>query len=295
MAEAGSAPPVIFGEVLFDRFPDGNRVLGGAPFNVAWHLQAFGAAPLFVSRVGADEAGEEIRRRMTTWGMSTRGLQEDPVRPTGAVTIRYEHGQPLFDILADQAYDHIDADVLPPVTPRLLYHGSLAVRHSVSRDALGRLRASGAPVFVDINLRDPWWDRDVALAMLGAARWAKLNEDELTRLAGRAGTAESNARELLERLSLELLIVTLGASGAMAVTRDDVIRVAPERDVQVVDPVGAGDAFASVLLLAVLEDWPLHDALARAQAFASRIVGRQGATVDDPAFYAGFVDAWGPV
>jgi len=32
----------IFGEVLFDQFPDGQQVLGGAPFNVAWHLQAFG-------------------------------------------------------------------------------------------------------------------------------------------------------------------------------------------------------------------------------------------------------------
>ena len=33
--------PVVFGEVLFDCFPDGSRVLGGAPFNVAWHCQAF--------------------------------------------------------------------------------------------------------------------------------------------------------------------------------------------------------------------------------------------------------------
>ena len=44
----------VFGEVLFDHFPDGRRVLGGAPFNVAWHLQAFGEAPRFISRVGAD-------------------------------------------------------------------------------------------------------------------------------------------------------------------------------------------------------------------------------------------------
>ena len=37
----------VFGEVLFDVFPDGKQVLGGAPFNVAWHLQAFGIAPYF--------------------------------------------------------------------------------------------------------------------------------------------------------------------------------------------------------------------------------------------------------
>ena len=45
----------IFGEVLFDCFPDGREVLGGAPFNVAWHLHAFGQSPVFVSRVGDDE------------------------------------------------------------------------------------------------------------------------------------------------------------------------------------------------------------------------------------------------
>ncbi|MBA1332725.1 carbohydrate kinase, partial [Candidatus Endoriftia persephone str. Guaymas] len=49
--------PIIFGEVLFDCFEDGSRVLGGAPFNVAWHLQALGAAPLFISRVGDDSLG----------------------------------------------------------------------------------------------------------------------------------------------------------------------------------------------------------------------------------------------
>ena len=37
--------PLIFGEVLFDQFEDGSSVLGGAPFNVAWHLQAFGMQP----------------------------------------------------------------------------------------------------------------------------------------------------------------------------------------------------------------------------------------------------------
>ena len=44
-----SAVPVVFGEVLFDIFPDGAKHLGGAPFNVAWHLQAFGDQPLFLS------------------------------------------------------------------------------------------------------------------------------------------------------------------------------------------------------------------------------------------------------
>ena len=73
----------VFGEVLFDHFPDGSKVLGGAPFNVAWHLQAFGLSPRFISRVGDDEDGEQIKSAMQAWGMSLSGLQTDRKLPTG--------------------------------------------------------------------------------------------------------------------------------------------------------------------------------------------------------------------
>ena len=62
----------IFGEVLFDHFPDGNRVLGGAPFNVAWHLQAFGQSPRLVSRIGRDPEGRQVREAMRSLGARNR-------------------------------------------------------------------------------------------------------------------------------------------------------------------------------------------------------------------------------
>ena len=79
----------IFGEVLFDHFPDGRRVLGGAPFNVAWHLQAFGEAPFLVSRVGDDEEGDEVRSAMRAWGMDPAGLQT--VRAPGLPAMLPDH------------------------------------------------------------------------------------------------------------------------------------------------------------------------------------------------------------
>ncbi len=60
-----------------------------------------------------------------------------------------------------------------------------------------------------------------------------------------------------------------------------------------VDTVGAGDAFASVLILGLLNDWPLTELLERAQAFAAGLVGVRGATIDDAAFYARFRQDWG--
>ena len=72
-ADTGASPvegrPVVIGEVLFDCFPDGSTVLGGAPFNVAWHLQAFGLRPLVVTRVGDDALGERVLTTMESWRM----------------------------------------------------------------------------------------------------------------------------------------------------------------------------------------------------------------------------------
>lgn len=290
--------PLIFGEVLFDRFPDGNRVLGGAPFNVAWHLQAFRARPLFVSRIGDDAPGREVRARMESWAMDTSGLQIDEDRPTGSVEVSYTDGEPSFNILPDQAYDFIDAGRLPDAAGcALLYHGSLALRQAASRAAFAALEgAAGVPVFIDVNLRDPWWEPGQVMTQVRGARWAKLNEDELERLSeGREAPAERAARVRRE-LGLELLILTLGAQGALAVSAaGETARVVPRAltDARAVDAVGAGDGFTSVVILGLLLGWPLNDIMERAQAFASAIVTRQGATVDEPDFYASFIRQWG--
>ena len=133
------AQPIIFGEVLFDQFPDGSVVLGGAPFNVAWHLQALGIAPLFVSRVGKDELGSQVRGKMQDWGMNLSTLQDDIHYPTGTVRIEFNSGEPVFEILSHQAYDFIDEEQLPTSSNQsVVYHGSLALRHSVTRVSLAR-------------------------------------------------------------------------------------------------------------------------------------------------------------
>jgi len=289
-------PPVIFGEVLFDRFPDGSAVLGGAPFNVAWNLHAFGAAPLFVSRVGDDALGERIRSAMTARGMTQRGLQSDAARPTGTVEVTIEAGEPHYDIVAERAYDFVDPQQLPDTAGApLLYHGSLALRGSASRAALAAIKTqSGAPRFLDVNLRAPWWQAAEVAEWMAAATWVKLNEDELKALSPEAGDADELALRLLQSCGLRTLFVTRGGSGATAYRPDaPPLHVHPGDRVTVVDTVGAGDAFASVLILGLLRDWPLESTLERAQDFASAVVGQRGATVEEPAFYHRFTAEWG--
>jgi fructokinase len=286
--------PLIFGEVLFDQFEDGSSVLGGAPFNVAWHLQAFGMQPLFVSRVGDDSYGRRIRDEMQKWGMSTAGLQKNSTYATGLVSVTIKNDEPSFDILADRAYDHISADALPPVKPSLIYHGSLAVRHPDSAAALSTIKQRfNAPVFIDVNLRPPWWQHETLKSLLSDATWAKLNNDEIDTLIEGKATPLEKARELLQRFNVETVILTLGAEGAIALTLNgEHSKVAPSQALNIVDTVGAGDAFSSVCILGYLKQWPVSTALKRAQTFASAIVQIRGATIYNKDFYQPFIDNW---
>ena len=287
----------IFGEVLFDHFPDGRRVLGGAPFNVAWHLQAFGLAPLFISRVGTDAEGDEVRAAMRDWGMDQGGLQSDSGRATGRVSIRFDDGEPVYDIVDNCAYDAIDGDAAAASADDargLLYHGSLALRNATSGAALARLRqAHPDSVFVDVNLRAPWWQRESVVEMLRCANWVKLNRDELNHLGPAAPGPRQQAEALLRVHRLDGLIVTHGPESAELLTADGVhLRAGPQSGIEVVDTVGAGDALASVMILGLCKNWPLGLTLERAQAFASAIVGRRGATVSEPTFYHAFDEQW---
>ncbi len=288
-------PIYVFGEVLYDCFPDGREVLGGAPFNVAWHLQAFGQAPVLVSRVGDDDAGHRILNAMSGWGMEQGGVQVDPHHATGRVTVSLDRGEPSYEIVAERAYDFIVSDAFPAADPGLIYHGSLALRNRASKEALEVLKArTKSTIFVDVNLRAPWWRREDVLAMLDAADWVKLNRDELALLGDGGADLIASAERFRAKYALTGLVVTLGAEGALALVEDrKPIQVRPEPVTEVVDAVGAGDAFASILILGLRLNRPLATTLERAQCFASELVQRRGATISDRALYRAYCEKWG--
>jgi fructokinase len=193
--------------------------------------------------------------------------------------------------VADCAYDRIEPPA--PAPCGLLYHGSLAARATTSAATLRQLRDSRPEtVFLDVNLRPPWWQQAQLEQLLAGADWVKLNGDELALLSGSAATRETG-RAFLHHYRLRGLLLTRGAAGAELLLADgECLPVTPVPGVEVVDTVGAGDAFAAVLLLGVLRDWALPVALGRAQQFATAIVGRRGATVADREFYRPFNRQW---
>jgi len=279
---------VVFGEVLFDFFPTGEQVLGGAPFNVAWHLAALGAAPCFVSAIGNDELGRQILAAMNDWDMRTDGVQINGEYPTGRVEVQIADGQPSYHISEDVAYDHIRADRLPDTSADfILYHGTLALRHEGSQQSFDALaERKGCHLFVDINLRSPWWNKNAVLNHLMRARWAKMNSDELMALGFDDPDTNVAMAELMTQTSLEQLIVTRGADGALVRTHaGELIPVAAPPIKRYIDTVGAGDAFSAVYLQGLLANRPIEKNIVMAQQLAADIIGMRGAIPTDRAFY----------
>lgn len=289
--------PLVFGEVLYDAFPD-RRVLGGAPFNVAWNLAALGIRPWLVSRVGCDADGDAVLEAMRTWGMQTGGVGRDARRPTGEVRVILSGGEPTYELLEGVAYDAIAAPqeaLLEAAQPRVFYHGTLALRETASLSCCMALRRRlGVPVFLDVNLRAPWWREALLLEVVQGVRWLKCNEEEFTilsRLLGVCGqVGPQGLRALLEACGAGAVVVTRGARGVCALERSGAF---VEREAVPVaclrDTVGAGDGFAAMFLACALRGVPLAGALERALSFAAAVCALDGATTRERTFYQPFL------
>lgn len=285
--------PYILGEVLFDCFPDGHRVLGGAPFNVAWHLAGFGDSPLFLSAVGDDEPGREILDRMASHGMRLDGVRRHPSLETGRVDVVNADSAPEYRFPERSAWDEFPLDGVPAGTePSLLYQGSLFLRGGVSRESSLALAARvECPRFVDVNLRAPWFAPDHVRQLVSGVHCLKASGEELAALAGwfgldPAGDLTETARALLDAASIRHAFVTLGAEGAVWVSAGGGAHRAPAAEVRdFVDSVGAGDASAAMAILGLLRGWPPPVILERAMRFAAAICAIPGAIPDNNAIY----------
>jgi len=303
------APIVIIGEALIDRFPDGD-VIGGAPFNVARNLALLGGTPILITRIGTDTWGATIAAEFERFDMDTRGLQHDPVHPTGTVAVHMQGTSHRFEISLGAAWDHLDRTaamrVMREAAPSLSYFGTLAQREPASRDAIrGALAASAAPAFLDLNLRDGPDNRALADASLCIARSVKVNDDELAQLIAWFGPTSAPCpawgtaahREaidgLLRHFELQRLTITRGAEGWACCDETEGWLEGSVPPVRLRDTVGAGDAFAAVLLIGDQRGWSLRTTLERAGIHASAVCSLAGAVDPVSAIYAAAISDWG--
>jgi fructokinase len=314
MVKSEVFPIVVFGEALIDDFGN-EQVIGGAPFNVARNLAAFGCFPMMITRVGSDAQGAQICGEFDRFGLSRNGLQMDDSFPTGRVVVQVRQpgkgSEHSFVILPEQAYDYLDKDVATKVavsaSPRSIYFGTLAQRNSVSRKALHNiLSESDAKCFLDLNIRPAQVTEEIVSYSLHAADIVKVNESEFSLLcswylSNSPGTDDMESpaihdaiQDLMRLFQLKSMIVTLGERGCAYFEGEKKMvsiyqAASPEN---VVDTVGAGDAFSSIFLLGNLLEWPIGLTLARANLFAASICTIAGAVPVDLRFYQHWITQW---
>jgi len=295
-----NARPVIFGELLYDHYPDGNKCLAGAALNVAWHLQGFGLRPIFVSRLGQDTEGELALTAMIRWGIDTRAVQIDPQHKTGNVLVSQTGNENQFEIRPEQAWDFISSaavmDWLKHLPCSLIYAGSLAQRNSISRKTLQRIiLETKLPLFIDINLRPPWDETEIIQLCLESARWLKVNDEELAALIDKTVQSteelQSAAIILKRKYDISNLYITSGAQGAALINERGMKQLAATSS-KVVDTVGAGDAFSAVVILGLHLGWSEFQIIKNANEFAARICEKQGSTPLTHKDYDKFLKQW---
>lgn len=276
------------GESLWDCFGETRRP-GGAPANVAFHANQLGMRGEIITRVGCDPPGDELVRLLARHGLSTKAIQRDSDHPTCLVTIDgCGADEPVYNIPENVAWDYIKADdTLAAAThgASAVCFGTLAQRCPVSRATIQRVldTADGAMLVFDVNLRPPWYSREVIETSLRRCDVVKLNNLEVPIVSellelGSTGVA-GFASALREQFDVKVVCVTRGKRGCFALSREEHVNVAG-RPAAIVDSVGAGDAFTAAFVCGLLWRWSLDRVARFACEVGALVAARQGAMPD---------------
>ncbi|MDX2295178.1 MULTISPECIES: 5-dehydro-2-deoxygluconokinase [Streptomyces] len=282
--------------VGLDRVETFRRFLGGSPANVAVAAARLGRRTALISRTGADPFGGFLRRELKEFGVDGRWVTEVPglATPVTFCALFPPDDFPLTFYRRPKAPDleihphELDLDAIRAA--RVLWTTGTGLSEEPSRAATLtalRARARRAPTVLDLDWRPAFWP-DPATARphyaeaLRHATVAVGNAEECEVATGERDP-EAAARALLRLLApgtpgdpagVPLAVVKRGPEGVLALAADGRRAVVPPLPVDVVNGLGAGDAFGGALVHGLLAGLPLEDVLRRAGAAGSIVAGR---------------------
>lgn len=279
-------PTVVgLGEVLWDLLPAG-PMLGGAPANFACLAGQLGADAAVVSCVGQDDFGDQAVAAFQKRSVAHQYVGRNK-RPTGTVEVTLDaFGQPSYNILTDVAWDYLewsDAFSKLATSADAVCFGTLGQRSSISQKTIERFLIAtneDALRIFDVNLRTPYYEDEIIFQSLELANVLKLNDHELPILASICGFAGSEIEQMQQfalRYDLQAVALTCGAEGAKLIRGDEVCEQ-PSAAIEVVDTIGAGDAFAAALALGLLAGRNLTTISSNACRIAEYVCSQSGAT-----------------
>ncbi len=276
---------ICFGEVLWDMLPTG-KVAGGAPLNVAFHATNFGLATQVISRVGEDYLGDALMDFMKEKGLSTELVQKDAYFPTGKVEVQIDaRGIASYKIVKPVAWDYINPGLAIDQAikeARLLVYGSLAARNARSRETLLHILSLAKLRVFDVNLRLPYYSKELLEMLLTQADIVKMNEEELG-LIGSWFTQQhgeiTTAIALKNHFRLKSLIITKGEEGSFLITQNKAF-FQKGIEVSVRDTIGSGDAFLAAFLYKMLKGADPKNCLEFAGKTGALVASKKGGTPD---------------
>ena len=283
------------GEILWDVYPEGKR-LGGAPFNFIYHVWKISGAGNFISSVGNDKYGNEILSYLNSKKFPADYIIIDKDHPTGTVTVKLlEDKTPKFTISAECSYDYIlldqkSSELINNKTD-MLYFGTLSQRSGTSRKTIQSLFGKDLKYFCDLNLRHDFFSNEMIEKALKVCDVIKINIDELDKIKN-LFSLNPDDKKAIEQLNknykIDLVCVTYGGDGALLYSDNEFSQHNAETK-NIVDTVGAGDAFAAVLCLGYLHKMELKKLNRLANEFASDICMINGAIPADDSIYGKYI------
>ena len=276
--------PIIvgLGEILWDLLPDGKKA-GGAPINFVYHSSQLGAESIAISAIGKDALGDELMEEVKR--IKINHLIQRVDYPTGTAEVELKNGIPRFTITEGVAWDYI------PLTTQMeeivkktdaICFGTLAQRSPVSRHTILKL-LSIAPKnslrILDINFRQNYYNQEIIEKSLNLSNVLKVNDEELVvlcKLFSLDGSEEEKCRWFIDKFSLKMMILTAGADYSTLYTSREISRINTPK-VEVVDTVGAGDAFTGALASSLIAGKTIKEAHKFAVETAAFVCTKAGA------------------
>jgi 5-dehydro-2-deoxygluconokinase len=260
------------------------KSLGGSATNVAVAAARLGARAAVITKVGDDPFGPYVRGALRGFGVDDAFVGTHPSLRTPVVfcEIFPPDDFPLLFYREPTAPDmtltveELDLDAIRDA--RVFWTTGTGLAAEPSREAtLAALRErSGGITVHDLDHRAMFWDDESE-----AGRWAREalahatvavgNRDEAAVATGTRDPEE--AAEALLQAGVDLAIVKRGPEGVLARTRSERVEVPPV-PVDVVNGLGAGDAFGGALVHGLLNDWPLERTIRLANAAGAFVAGR---------------------
>ena len=283
------------------------RYLGGSSANVAVGLARLGLKVAMLTRVGDEHMGRFVRETLAAEGIDVTAVRTDPARLTGLVLLGIEDTGNFPHIFfrencADMGLEPGDVDLAPLGRARALAitgtHLSTEPVRAVARRAIQVAKAAGARIVLDIDYRPVLWGRaghgagaERAGTAPDATHWLKefaaacdlvVGTEEEIQIAGGAQSVAAALAAIRAR-TLATIVVKRGVAGcvvfegAIPGSVDEGLAITGF-PVEVVNSLGAGDAFLAGYLSGWVKDEPAASCARRGNAAGAIVVSRHGCT-----------------